>query len=112
MIARLVGALGLLDVLLSVGGQSFVAPFFTAPQGQCCVSSLFECRGWASWWAQTQVRGDDAVVVEGRRQSVDALSPFSAPSFSLWVVVGVFCLDFRGMALMGRISARWKKKTV
>src|SRR5210317_2254085 len=38
--ARLVGALGLLDVLLSVGGQSFVAPFFTAPQGQCCVSSL------------------------------------------------------------------------
>ena len=40
VIARVVGALGLLDVLLSVGGQSFVAPFSTAPQGQCCVFSL------------------------------------------------------------------------
>ena len=79
MIARIVGALGLLDVLLSVGGKSFVAPLSTAPQGQCCVSSLLGCRGRASWWAQTQVCGDDAVVVEGRRQSVDALPPSRRP---------------------------------
>ena len=79
VVARLVGALGLLDVLLSVGGQSFVAPFSAAPQGQCCVSSLLGCRGWASWWAQTQVCGDAAVVVEGRRQSVDDLPPSRRP---------------------------------
>ena len=34
---------------------------------------LLGCRSWASWWAKLQVFGDDAVVVEGRRQSVDAL---------------------------------------
>ena len=32
VVVRLLGALGLLDVLLSVGGESFVAPFSTAPQ--------------------------------------------------------------------------------
>ena len=79
VITRVVGALGLLDVLLSVGGQSFVAPFSTAPQGQCCVSSLLGCRGWASWWAQTQVCGDGAVVVEDKRQSVDDLPPSRRP---------------------------------
>ena len=78
MVERLVGALGLLDVLLSVGGQSFVAPFFTAPRGQCCVSSLDVAVG-ARWWAQAQVCGDAAVVVDGGCFKVMFLPPFSAP---------------------------------
>ena len=98
------GGLGLLCVLFSVGGQSFVAPFFTAPQGQCCVFSLLGCRGWAIRWAQTQVCGDDAaVVVEGQCQSVDALPPFSASCSSLWVA-GVLGLCFRGMGFIHRAS--------
>jgi len=57
VIARLVGGSpGLLCVLLSVGGQSFVAPFSTAPQEQCCVFSLGVAVGQvgghpnACWW--------------------------------------------------------------
>ena len=78
VIARLAGGLGLPCVLLSVGGQSFVAPFFTAPRGQCCVSSLDVAVG-ARWWAQAQVCGDAAVVVEGRRQSVYVLLLYRRP---------------------------------
>ena len=75
------GSLGLLDVLLSAGGQSFVAPFFTAPRGQCRVFSLDVAVG-ARWWAQTQVCGDAFVVVEGRRQSIDDLLLLPVPVFS------------------------------
>ena len=50
------GSLGLPCVLLSVGGQSFVAPFSTAPRGQCCVSSLDVAVG-ARWWAPAKVLG-------------------------------------------------------
>ena len=49
VMARVAGALGLPCVLFSIGGQSFVAPFFTAPRGECCVSSLDVAVG-ASWW--------------------------------------------------------------
>ena len=85
------GSLGLPCVLLSVGGQSFVSPFFTAPRGQCCVSSLLGCRGWAEWWAQAQVCGDTAVVVDGGCFKVMFLPPFSAPCSSLWLAGQHWC---------------------
>jgi hypothetical protein len=44
-IGRATGALGLLDVLLSVGGQSFVAPFSTAPS-RAMLCFLLGCVGW------------------------------------------------------------------
>ena len=51
---------------------------------------LLGCCGWASWWAQTQVCDDDAVVVEGKSQSVDALPPSrrSVPLFG-WLVFSI-----------------------
>jgi len=108
VMARVVGALGLLDVLLSVGGQSFVAPFFTAPQGQWCVFFLDA----VSLGELVGTNSDMRRCCSCRRGQASKwrCSPsFSAPCSSLWVV-GVLGLDFRGMALMGRISARRAKR--
>ena len=107
VVARLLGALGLLDVLLSVGGQSFVAPFFTAPQGQCCVFSLDVAVG--------QVGGHKrkyAAMLQWSSRAgvkVSMLSLLLGARSSCWVV-GILGLDFRGMVLKGRISARRKVK--
>ena len=74
VIAGVVGALpvGLLCVQLSVGGQVFGCTLLHCPS-RTMLCFLLGCRGRASWWAQTQVCGDGAVVVEGRRPIVDAL---------------------------------------
>ena len=91
-------------------GAVIVAPFF-APSGAmlCFVLEWMSRSAWATWWAQTQLCVDAAVVVEGRRQKVSMLFSSLAPGplFGWMVFSG---LDFRGMAPMGRISARGGQK--
>ena len=108
--ARLAGGLWVCFVYLSLSGGSLLLHPSPLPlKDNVVFPPCLDVVNGASWWAQTQVCGNDAVVVEGECQSVDALPPFSASCFSLWVA-GVLGLDFRGMALMGRISARRGKR--
>ena len=99
--ARLVGALGLLDVLLSVGGQSFVAPFFTAPQGQCCVFPLDVPVGQVGGHKRKYAAMMQSSSKAGVKVSMLSLS-FSSASFSLWDV-GISQSRFSRVALVGRI---------
>jgi hypothetical protein len=107
--ARLVGALGLLDVLLSVGGQSFVAPFFTAPQGQCCVFSL----DVAVWRVGGHKRKYAAMMQSSSRAGVKA-SMLSLPSrrplslFGWWLVS--FVSIFAGWPSWGASRPDGKKR--
>ena len=86
VLARVVGALGLLCVLDSVGGQSFVAPFFTAPRGQCCVFSLDVAVG--------QVGGHKrkyAVMVLSSSRAIVKVSMLSLLLGALFLSLGVWC---------------------
>jgi hypothetical protein len=99
MVVRLVGALGLLDVLFSVGGQSFVAPFFTPPQGQCCVFSLDVAVG--------QVGGHKrkyAAMLQSSSRAGVKVSMISLLLGALFLSLGGWRSLFSRDALMGRIS--------
>ena len=107
VIGRIVGVLGLLCALLSVGGQFLLHPSSLPLKDNVVFSPWMSRLG--------ELVGTNASMrrcCSGRRGQASKCrcSPsFSAPCSSLWVV-GVFRLDFRGMALMGRISARREKR--
>jgi hypothetical protein len=112
VLARLVGALGLLDVLLSVGGQSFVAPFFTAPQGQCCVFSLEVAVGQVGGHKRKYAAMMAAMMQSSSRAGVQ-VSALSLPSRRPVLSLGGLCsrLDFRGMDHGAHLGPT-EKKTV
>ena len=110
VLARVVWALGLLDILLSVGGQSFVAPFSTAPQGQCCVSSLDvavgQVGGHKRKYAAMALSSSRAIVVDAlplSRRPVPLVGwlVFSVSIFAGWPSWGASRPDGKKTALTG-----------